>query len=81
MVDPEDMERWNSTERRVHTLEDLVSKLHKELSQADIPKMKVEIANMYNSIAILVKKEDFAKLSEELRKLKGLVNDDRYELG
>ena len=81
MVDPEDMERWNSTERRVHTLEDLVSKLHKELSQADIPKIKVEKANMNKTLALQENKEDFAKLSEELRKLKGLVDDDRYELG
>lgn len=74
------MEKWNSTERRVHTLEDLVSKLNKEFSQADIPKLKIEIANMHNSIALFVKKDDFSKLSEELRKLKSLVDDDRYEL-
>lgn len=48
MIDPEDMERWNSTERRVQTIEDLVSKLNKELNQADLPKMKVEISNVYN---------------------------------
>jgi hypothetical protein len=47
-MDPDDLERWNSAERKVITLEELVYKLQKEISQADIPKMKVEIANVYN---------------------------------
>ena len=78
-MDPDDLERWNSAERKVHILEEQFSKINRELTQADIPKMKVEIANLFNQITIYVKKEDFTKLAEELRKLKNMVDDDRYE--
>ena len=79
-MDPDDLERWNSAERKVHILEEQISKVNRELAQADIPKMKMEIANLFNQITIFVKKEDFSKLAEELRKLKNMVDDDRYEL-
>jgi len=79
-MDPDDLERWNSVERKVHILEEKISKVNRELAQADISKMKMEIANLFNQITIFVKKEDFSKLAEELRKLKNMVDDDRYEL-
>jgi hypothetical protein len=79
-MDPDDLERWNSAERKVHILEEQINKVNKELAQADIPKMKMEIANLFNQITVFVKKEDFSKLAEELRKLKNMVDDDRYEL-
>jgi hypothetical protein len=79
-MDPDDLERWNSAERKVHILEEQINKVNRELAQADIPKMKMEIANLFNQITVFVKKEDFSKLAEELRKLKNMVDDDRYEL-
>lgn len=79
-MDPDDLERWNSAERKVHILEEQINKVNKELAQADIPKIKMEIANLFNQITVFVKKEDFSKLAEELRKLKNMVDDDRYEL-
>jgi len=57
-MDPDDIERWNSAERKVHMLEDYISKINRDLSQADIPKIKAEIANIFNQINFFVRKED-----------------------
>lgn len=51
-------------------LEDLVFKLQKEMNGFDFSKMKSDINMTLQNINIFVKKDDYSKFVEEMRKLK-----------
>ena len=72
-VSDSDIARWNEAEKKVKALEDLLVKLQKELNSADLGKVKNDIAMILQQFNIFVKKDDFAKLGEEIRKLKEAV--------
>jgi hypothetical protein len=42
-VDPDDMTRWNSAATKVHSLEEIIMRLQREINQAELPKLKLEI--------------------------------------
>jgi len=57
-----------------------LAKLQKELNSADFGKVKNDVATILQQFNIFVKKDDFAKLGEEIRKLKEAVQDNKYEI-
>lgn len=75
-----DIARWNEAEKKVKALEDLLAKLQKELNSADVGKVKKDVAMILQQFNIFVKQDDFAKLGEDIRKLKEGVQDNKYEV-
>lgn len=50
------------------------------MNSADISKVKNDIATILQQFNIFVKKDDFARAGEEIRKLKETVQDNKYEI-
>lgn len=66
-------------EKKLRTLEDMLLKMQRDLTLADLPGIKKEMMAISTQFNMLVKKEDFAKVQEDVRKNKNQFEDFKFD--